>query len=125
MYSRVSQRVRRDFGVETQPLEQQSSKCSPMHNSFLPSLPPTSDSVLDDLWNQELEETTTLPSSTNSDDFEALCEVREAVLLKYRQEGRVIQHRAWHTTEVFRSEGDHIDGDKTLISELFKNSNQL
>lgn len=72
----------------------------------LPSLP---DPALFDDWEEQVH-TTILPSSTNSDDFEALHLIHEETIARKNKAGEVIQHRRWALEEAFRSEADHIDG---------------
>lgn len=50
------------------------------------------------------------PSSTYSDDIEAFRVVQEEETARKNKAGVVIQHRAWKTGEVFRSEADHPEG---------------
>lgn len=51
-----------------------------------------------------------LPSSTNSDDFEALHLVPEETIARKNKAGEVIQHRAWQLEDTFRSEGNLLEG---------------
>lgn len=81
-----------------------------MDSTSSPSLPSVFDPALEDHW-EELSNPVILPSSTNSDDFEALHLVRQESTAAKNQEGVVIQHRAWPLAEVFRSEADRIDGN--------------
>jgi chromosome transmission fidelity protein 18 len=53
----------------------------------------------------ELEETA--PTESFSDDIIALQAQLEEATAQKNREGIVIQHRAWQTNEVFRSEEDH------------------
>jgi hypothetical protein len=80
-----------------------------MDSASSPSLPSVFDPALEDHW-EELVNPVILPSSTNSDDFEALHLVRQESTAAKNQEGVVIQHRAWPLAEVFRSEADRVDG---------------
>jgi chromosome transmission fidelity protein 18 len=73
-----------------------------------PVLPFTSDPALND-WEGEFDPEI-LPSSTNSDDFEALHLVQQETIARKNKAGEVIQHRAWQVGEAFRSEADHIEG---------------
>lgn len=73
-----------------------------------PSLPFTSDPALHD-WDEEVNPII-LPSSTNSDDFEALHLVQEETIARKNKVGEVIQHRAWQLEDTFRSEADHLEG---------------
>jgi chromosome transmission fidelity protein 18 len=50
------------------------------------------------------------PSTSFSDDFDALQQCITEDIVKKTNEGVVIQHRAWKITEVFRSEGDALLG---------------
>jgi len=74
----------------------------------LPSLP--SDPALFDDWEEQVN-TTIVPSSTNSDDFEALYLIHEESIARKNKAGEVIQHRRWPLGDAFRSEADHIDGN--------------
>jgi chromosome transmission fidelity protein 18 len=74
-----------------------------------PSLPFTSDPALHGDWEDQLNPLV-LPSSTNSDDFEALHIVHEETIARKNKEGVVIQHRAWPLREAFRSEADYPTG---------------
>jgi chromosome transmission fidelity protein 18 len=80
-----------------------------MDSASSPSLPSVFDPALEDHW-EELVNPVILPSSTNSDDFEALHLVRQESTAAKNKEGVVIQHRAWPLAEVFRSEADRVDG---------------
>ncbi|KAG4417027.1 hypothetical protein IFR04_009803 [Cadophora malorum] len=80
-----------------------------MESISSPSLPPTSDPALYDDWEAHFGPAI-LPSSTNSDDFEALHLVQQEKIIEKNKLGEVIQHRAWPLGETFRSELDHIDG---------------
>ena len=73
-----------------------------------PVLPFASDPALHD-WEEEFDPEI-LPSSTNSDDFEALHLVLQESIAKKNKAGEVIQHRAWQVGEAFRSEADHVEG---------------
>jgi hypothetical protein len=81
-----------------------------------PSLPFTSDPALCDDWEEQLN-LLILPSSTNSDDFEALHLVQEESTARKNKEGVVIQHRAWPLGEAFRSETDFPAGIIVLIQD--------
>lgn len=85
----------------------------------LPSLP--SDPALFDNWEEHLNPTI-LPSSTNSDDFEALHQIHEESIARKNKAGEVIQHRRWQLGEAFRSETDFIDG---INHQIFKISIQV
>ncbi|TVY81571.1 Chromosome transmission fidelity protein [Lachnellula suecica] len=74
----------------------------------LPTLPLTSDPALFDDWEERLH-AAVLPSSTNSDDFEALHLIHEESIARKNKAGEVIQHRRWPLGEAFRSEADHIE----------------
>ncbi|KAH7313086.1 hypothetical protein BKA65DRAFT_412451 [Rhexocercosporidium sp. MPI-PUGE-AT-0058] len=80
-----------------------------MESASEPSLPTTSDPVICDDWEAHFQPEI-LPSSTNSDDFEALHIVQQETIARRNKAGDVIQHRAWPLGETFRSELDHIDG---------------
>ena len=73
-----------------------------------PSLPHTSDLVYDD-WEDQLN-LIVIPSSTNSDDFEALHLLQKESTAEKNKQRLVIQHRAWQLGDVFQSEEDYIDG---------------
>jgi hypothetical protein len=73
-----------------------------------PILPFTSDPALHD-WEEEFNPTI-VPSSTNSDDIDALHLVHQETIARKNKAGEVIQHRAWRLGEVFRSEADHFEG---------------
>jgi hypothetical protein len=76
------------------------------------SLPFTSDPALHD-WDEEANPII-LPSSTNSDDFEALHLIQEEAIARKNKAREVIQHRAWPLGDTFRSEADHIEGSLGL-----------
>ncbi|KAH6717225.1 hypothetical protein DL95DRAFT_288402 [Leptodontidium sp. 2 PMI_412] len=80
-----------------------------MESASSPSLLPTSDPAICDDWEAHFHPAI-LPSSTNSDDFEALYLVQQETIARRNKAGDVIQHRAWPLGETFRSELDHIDG---------------
>ena len=80
-----------------------------MDSTSSPSLPFTSDPALLDDWEEQLNPLI-LPSSNNSDDFEALHLVHEETIARKNKEGVVIQHRAWPLGEAFRSEADYLQG---------------
>jgi hypothetical protein len=51
------------------------------------------------------------PSSTYSDDLEAILLTRQEVIQRKNKERQVIQHRgAWSLAETFRSEADYVQG---------------
>ena len=79
-----------------------------MHSTSSPSLP--SDPALFNDWEEHQVNPTILPSSTNSDDLEALHYILEETIGNKNKKGEVIQHRAWKLGETFRSEADHIEG---------------
>jgi chromosome transmission fidelity protein 18 len=81
-----------------------------------PLLPFTLDPALHD-WEEEFDPIV-LPSSTNSDDFEALHLVQQETIARKNKAGEVIQHRAWQLGETFRSEADHIEGALTFEGNL-------
>jgi chromosome transmission fidelity protein 18 len=74
-----------------------------------PSLPPTSDPALHDDW-EEYTNAIIPPSSSYSDDLEALHLIQQETIARNNKEGEVIQHRAWGLADVFRSEADHLEG---------------
>ncbi|PQE31376.1 Chromosome transmission fidelity 18 protein [Rutstroemia sp. NJR-2017a WRK4] len=74
----------------------------------LPNLPPDSDPALLDF--EEQLDHHILPTSTKSDEVEALYLVQEETRAKKNKDGEVIQHRAWKLAEAFRSEADYIHG---------------
>lgn len=84
---------------------------SSMDSASSPSLPFTSDPTLLDDWEEHLNPLA-IPSSTNSDDFEALHLVHEETVAKKNKAGVVIQHRAWPLGEAFRSDTDYPQGAK-------------
>jgi hypothetical protein len=81
-----------------------------------PSPPFTSDPALHD-WEEELD-TVVLPSSTNSDEFEALHLVQQETIARKNKAGEVIQHRAWALGDTFRSEADYPEGNFHEYFEL-------
>lgn len=81
-----------------------------------PSLPTLSDPALYDDWEEGKSGLFSEPSSTISDELEALRQVHEEAVLKKNKEGIVIQHRAWDLGEAFRSEADYIEGLTHLYS---------
>ncbi|TVY34870.1 Chromosome transmission fidelity protein [Lachnellula subtilissima] len=72
------------------------------------SSPQLPDPALFDDWEEQVN-TITIPSSTNSDDFEALHLIHEESIARKNKAGEVIQHRRWALAETFRSEADCID----------------
>jgi hypothetical protein len=80
---------------------------NPMDSTSSPSLPSAFDPDLEDVWDERLNPVI-IPSSTNSDDFEALHLLHKETIARKTKEGVVIQHRAWPLEEAFRSEGDRI-----------------
>lgn len=73
------------------------------------SLPALPNSAFFDEWEDQVNPTI-LPSSTNSDDFEALHLVHEETIAQKNKGREVIQHRRWQLGEIFRSERDYPDG---------------
>jgi hypothetical protein len=63
-----------------------------MESISSPSLPPTSDQALHDDWEVHFDPAI-LPSSTNSDEFEALHLVQQETTERKNKLGEVIQHR--------------------------------
>lgn len=51
-----------------------------------------------------------IPSSTNSDDIEALHLIRGETIARKNKAGEVIQHRAWQLGDTFRTEAGHTEG---------------
>lgn len=94
-----------------------------MEFTSTPDLPPTSDPALLEDWEDSFDPLH-LPSNIKSDEFDALHSLEEETRLRKNREKEVIQHRAWKVAEVFRSEADHIQGQKsdfpskTLVWEL-------
>lgn len=80
-----------------------------MDSTSSPSLPFTSDPALHDDWEEDIN-TIVPPSSTNSDDFEALHLIQKETIARKNKEGTVIQHRAWNLGDTFRSEADYPEG---------------
>ncbi|KAH8597288.1 hypothetical protein B0O99DRAFT_508717 [Bisporella sp. PMI_857] len=76
---------------------------------LLPSLPPSPDPVLCEDWEEQLEPAVQ-PSSSYSDDLEALHLVRQETILEKTKRREVIQHRAWPLEATFRSEADYPQG---------------
>lgn len=74
-----------------------------------PSLPFTSDPALCNDWKESLDPII-LPSSTFSDEYEAIHHVQQETTARKNKEGTVIQHRAWPLDAVFRSEADYPEG---------------
>lgn len=64
-----------------------------LDSTLSPSLPSPSNPALVDDWEEQLNPLIP-PSSTNSDDFEALRTVRAETTARKNKEGPVIQHRA-------------------------------
>jgi chromosome transmission fidelity protein 18 len=87
-----------------------------MESLSSPKLPFTSDPALHE-WEGEFNPAF-LPSSTNSDDFEALHLVQQESLARKNKAGEVIQHRAWQLGDTFRSEADHHEGALVLEEYL-------
>ena len=80
-----------------------------MDSTSSPSLPFTSDPALHDDWEDQVNPVL-IPSSTNSDDLEALHSIQKESHARKNKEGVVIQHRAWKLGDTFRSEADYLDG---------------
>ena len=74
-----------------------------------PSLPYTSDPALFNDWEEDLNPIV-LPSSTYSDDLEALHLIQQETTAAKNRRGEVIQHRAWPLGATFRSEADYPEG---------------
>lgn len=79
-----------------------------MESASCSSEPLTSDPALYEDWKQL--HPVILPSSTHSDDVEAIQLLEEESIAAKNKGGEAIQHRAWKLWEAFRSEGDHIEG---------------
>lgn len=73
-----------------------------------PQFPSSFDPAVD--LHSELDDQVALPSATFSDDINALNAILDESKAKKNELGIVIQHRAWRTVEVFRSEDDNIAG---------------
>jgi chromosome transmission fidelity protein 18 len=86
----------------------------------LPTLPVSSDPALLEDWVHFAQSPTILPSSTHSDELEAIRLTNEESIARKNQEGQVIQHRAWKLGEVFRSDHDRLEGSN-LIVLIFEN----
>ncbi|RFU35662.1 hypothetical protein B7463_g702, partial [Scytalidium lignicola] len=71
------------------------------------SIPPSSDPVLYENWEENNCDPVILPSVTNSDDIEALYEIQKESIARKNKEGIVIQHRAWKLGDVFKSDLDY------------------
>ena len=80
-----------------------------MDSASSPCFPFTSDTALRNDWEENID-TTIIPSSTNSDDFEAIYLVQQETIARKNKAGEVIQHRAWPLGETFRSEADYFEG---------------
>lgn len=74
-----------------------------------PSLPFTSDPALFDDWEETLNPIVP-PSSTYSDDLEALHLIQQEATAAKNKRREVIQHRAWPLGATFRSEADYPEG---------------
>jgi hypothetical protein len=79
-----------------------------MENASSPSLPSNFDPALHDDWEEQCQPVI-IPSTTYSDDIEALHLIQEESLARKNKAREVIQHRAWPLGEAFRSEADNID----------------
>jgi chromosome transmission fidelity protein 18 len=75
-----------------------------------PELPPTSNPALIDDWAQLDQNPPILPSSTYSDELEAIRLTHEENVARKTEAGQVIQHRAWKLEEAFRSDLDILPG---------------
>lgn len=81
----------------------------------LPTLPGPSELLLNESWiSPEINPTALFPP-TYSDDLDALRLLHEESIATQRKEGRVIQHRAWTVTEVFRSDPEDLQGIARII----------
>jgi chromosome transmission fidelity protein 18 len=82
-------------------------------SSYSPGIPSSFDPAL--LYSElELERLQNAPPSTSfSDDIEALQQCITEDTTKKNSEGVVIQHRAWNIADVFRSEGEATLGTAT------------
>ncbi|KAK0129114.1 hypothetical protein ONS95_001053 [Cadophora gregata] len=95
-----------------------------MESTSSPYLPPNSDPTLYDDWESHFKPTI-FPSSTNSDEFEALHLVQQETIARKNKQGEVIQHRAWPLGETFRSELDHIDDSPLKTQSILQASLHL
>lgn len=84
-----------------------------------PTLLFTSDPASHD-WEEDLT-TIVLPSSTYSDEQEAIRLVQKETAIRKSKNGDVIQHRAWKLGDTFRSEADYPEGKLcgVYFSQLF------
>jgi chromosome transmission fidelity protein 18 len=78
-----------------------------------PALSLTSDPALLNDWEWQLCEKD-FKLSFDSDEVEALHLVQEETTAWKNRTRVVIQHRAWQTKDIFRSEADYIDGIKRI-----------
>jgi chromosome transmission fidelity protein 18 len=81
-----------------------------MDSILSPLLPSTSDPALYDDWHQSDPDPAVLPSSTYSDELEAIHLIHQESIDRKNKDGQVIQHRAWKAGEAFRSDPDHLQG---------------
>lgn len=92
-----------------------------MDSPSSPSLPSTFNPALEDR-GEEHAIPVILPSSTNSEAFEALHLIHRETTAAKNREGLVIQHRAWPLAEDVPSEADRIDGNIHTILPCQKNT---
>jgi len=79
-----------------------------------PALPVLSDPALLDHLYDLSQYPVTLPSSTYSDELEAIRLTNQERIAQKNKEGQVIQHRTWNLSEAFRSDSDWIQGSYLL-----------
>jgi chromosome transmission fidelity protein 18 len=80
-----------------------------------PRLPLTSDPAFYDDWHHSDPIPAILPSSTHSDELEAIHLTHKESIAKKNKDGQVIQHRAWKTGEAFRSDSYHLPGSQKSL----------
>lgn len=81
-------------------------------SSYSPDIPTSFDPAL---FLSEFDHPQDVPPSTSlSDDFDALQQCITEDKAKKTNEGVVIQHRAWKIAEVFRSEGEGLLGTASV-----------
>ena len=83
-----------------------------------PLLPPTSDLALYHDWHPSDPNPAVVPSSSYSDEIEAIYLTHRESIVKKNKDGQVIQHRAWKVGEAFRSDSDHLQG--SITSQFFR-----
>jgi chromosome transmission fidelity protein 18 len=80
-----------------------------------PELPPTSGPALIEDWDRLDQNTTILPSSSYSNELEAITLTYKENVARKTEAGQVIQHRAWKLAEAFRSDPDCLPGANITI----------